>query len=362
MNRKEIMLLAALRGYPSLTITLPTHRTSPDNRQDPIRLKNLAREAAERLTGELGKREVEGVLRALEQLADGVDHEHNRDGLALFVSADTARALRLPYSLPERVVVDESFFTRDLVYANNRSPRYWVLALSDQQTRLFEGVREDLEELRDGTPFPMANSGVGGGRTIPNDPAINSSQLRDEHSRIYFRAVDEALGGLYADDPLPLVVVGVDRNLAFYQEVAASDRQIVGTLQGNHDRSSAHELGQLVWPLVYQGLAARRAQIMDELGVAVGGQRSASTLGEVWRFAQEGRGQTLLVEEGYHEAATFDETGMRLLPPGDGQGPQALDDAVDEAVATVLAKGGRIVFVDDGSLAEHSRIALILRY
>jgi hypothetical protein len=362
MRRSEIRALAEASSYPSLTITLPTHRTSPDNKQDPIRLRNLVAAAAERLNAEFSRREAEPLLRRLDELAASVDHNHNLDGLALFVSAELARAVALPFTLPERVVVDRTFFTRDLVYAYNRSPRYWVLALSEQPTRLFEATRDDLEELTEGTPFPLSHQGQGGARGLPNDPAINTSRLRDEHHRIFFREVDEAFGRCTADDPLPLAVVGVDRYLAFFQEVSGHSQQIVATLTGSHDRTSAHELGRMVWPLVREALAGRRAAIFDELDAAVGGQRCASTLGEVWRFAQEGRGATLVVEEGYHEAARLDESGLRLLPADGSDGPASLDDAVDETIVTVLAKGGRVVFVDDGALAAHSRIALILRY
>ena len=48
MNRHDIRLLQAVRLYPSVTITLPTHRTSPDNKQDPIRVRNLVTEATNR--------------------------------------------------------------------------------------------------------------------------------------------------------------------------------------------------------------------------------------------------------------------------------------------------------------------------
>lgn len=358
MNRQDILNLAAMSAYPAVTITLPTHRTSPDNRQDPIRLKNLLSQAIERLTAELGRREAEPVLRRLDELTSDVDHERNLDGLALFASADYAAKQRLPFTLPERVVVDQSFFTRDLVYALNRSPRYWVLALSEQATRLFEATRDDLEELTAGSPFPLAQKV----RDLPGDPAVNVSQLRDEYSRGFAREIDTALATYMAADPLPLAVVGVDRWIAFFQEVTSHGQQIVATLTGNHDQTTGHDLGRLVWPLVRDGLAARREGIHAELNTAVGGQRTASTLGEVWRFAQEGRGQTLVVEEGYHEAATVDETGFFLRPAGEGAGPTLLDDAVDEIVETVLAKGGRVVFADDGTLEKHGRIALILRY
>jgi len=123
MDRHQIRLLQQNRAYPAVTITLPTHRTSPENRQDPIRLKNLVQEATDRLMGEFGKREAAPVLTRLHRLADGIDHRYGLDGLALFVNADSARAVPLPFTLRERVVVDETFFTRDLVFAMNRTPR-----------------------------------------------------------------------------------------------------------------------------------------------------------------------------------------------------------------------------------------------
>ena len=74
MNRQDILLLQQISGYPALTITLPTHRTSPDNRQDPIRLKNLVTQATEQLLGEVGRREIEPLLTRLNELAENIDY------------------------------------------------------------------------------------------------------------------------------------------------------------------------------------------------------------------------------------------------------------------------------------------------
>ena len=52
MNRHDVLALQQISGYPALTITLPTHRTSPDNQQDPIRLRNLVTQATDRLLAE----------------------------------------------------------------------------------------------------------------------------------------------------------------------------------------------------------------------------------------------------------------------------------------------------------------------
>jgi hypothetical protein len=58
MNKTDLQLLQAISGYPAVSILLPTHRTSPANKQDPIRVSNLVRQAADRLLQEFSKREV----------------------------------------------------------------------------------------------------------------------------------------------------------------------------------------------------------------------------------------------------------------------------------------------------------------
>ena len=74
--------------------------------------------------------------------------------IAINARTNMAREYVLPFTLNERVVVDDTFFTRDLVHALNRARRYWVLSLSEQATRLYSGTREDLEEITTGG-FPM---------------------------------------------------------------------------------------------------------------------------------------------------------------------------------------------------------------
>lgn len=361
MNRHEIHLLQQISGYPALTITLPTSRTFPENRQDRIRVRNLANQAAGRLLGEFARREIEPLLDRLEQLVDSIEYRHTLDGLALFVNRDFARAFKLPFTLTERVIVGETFFTRDLVFAANRTPRYWTLVLTEKPTRLFEATRDDLVEVQNGG-FPLVHEGPGGEQSLPGGFGVRKSAYRDERHRQFFRQVDSNLRPFLLDDPLPLAVVGVDRFLAFFNEVTDHKDAILATLTGSHSRTSAHKLGELVWPLVKSALAEQRQERLAELDRAIGERRFASTVGEVWRMANQGRGRLLLVEEDYHYPGRLDESGVHLLPAEDPAAPGVIDDAVDEIIETVLSKQGQVVFVENGQLAAHQRIALTLRY
>ena len=361
MNRHDVYLLQQIRGYPCITITLPTHRTSPENKQDPVRLRNLVKQTADRLLGEFSKREIDPLLARLERLAESVDYRNALDGLVLFVNRDFSRALHIPFYVKERVVVDETFFTRDLVFALNRTLRYWTLALSEKPTRLYEGIREELTEIQE-EGFPMTHTGPGGEQALPGGVGVRKGAYRDEYHRQFFRKIDAALKPFMADDPLPLVVVGVDRFLAFFNEVTDHKKAILTTLTGSHDKTPAHELGKLVWPLVKANLDSKRQQVLAELDKAISERKFASAVEEVWRMANQGRGKTLLVEEDFHFPARLDETGRHLTPAEDVTAPDVIDDAVDEIIETVLSKQGEVVFVDNGQLEVHRRIALILRY
>jgi hypothetical protein len=51
-----------------------------------------------------------------------------------------------------------------------------------------------------------------------------------------------------------------------------------------------------------------------------------------------------------------------VSPAPDAAAPDVVDDLVDETIETVLAQGGRVVLVPDGSLSVYERICLTLRY
>jgi hypothetical protein len=56
MNHSDIRQLQAVTQSPCVTISLPTHRTAPDNLQDHIRVKNVVVQATERIISDYGKR------------------------------------------------------------------------------------------------------------------------------------------------------------------------------------------------------------------------------------------------------------------------------------------------------------------
>ena len=251
--RSELKRLQGQNDYPSISLLAPTHRTAPANQRDRIVVKNLVAEGLDRLHGEFKKREVAPLVQNLNKLVDRVDWEHALEGLALFASRDVATAVQLPFRVKARVVIDATFATRDLVFTLNRSPRYRVLVLTEKPTRLFDATTNVLTEVTN-KPFPMVHKGPGGASRLPGRPG-------DQSVRRAGRVAPASSSARWTRPSprsrrrttSPWCVVGVERYLAFYQEVTKDPDAIVGVVAGSHDDPNPAALGKLVWPVFKAG-------------------------------------------------------------------------------------------------------------
>src|SRR5690606_29880069 len=83
---------------PRISIYFPTHRAGPETRQDPIRLKNLLRDARTQLE-EQGHEEaaIHKMLKPASDLIPDIDFwRHLQEGLALLIAPGDFRLFKLP--------------------------------------------------------------------------------------------------------------------------------------------------------------------------------------------------------------------------------------------------------------------------
>lgn len=351
----------SVRDRPAVSVICPTHRTAPENRQDPIRLRGLIAQAGDRLSAALPEEESAALMDRLAELERRIDYQHTREGVGLFVAGGTAELVQFPVEVQPRVSVRDGFPPLPLVAALNRSTRYRVLVLSEKPTRLYEGQWDQLAEVEDDR-FPLAHEGPGGAEPLPGGHGVNASAYRDEKHRQFFREVDARLAVVHRREPLPLLIAGVQRYHAFFREVTQHGDWIVGAITGSHDRTSAGELGRLAWPVVRGRLEERDRARLEELERAVGADRYASAIDQVWRSAREQRGAVLFVEEGFRYPARATEDGASLRDVSAASEVDASDDITAEIVRHVLDAGGEVVVLPGGTLDAHQGIALVLRY
>lgn len=361
LGERDLAALRSPREFPAVSVLLPTHRTFPDNRQDTIMARNLLDEATTRLRdANLPHGIADEVIASLEAAAEAADLDHAAEALVLFAApGGEHHTFSLPYVHPRaRVVIGQSFATRDLVAAQEHVWNYWVLVLAERPARLWSGTGERLTESTTGG-FPLSYSPPVERGPVPH--AREAEQIKNDRREQFFRHVFGEMASVLSSNGRPLVVTGVARSLAYFDQLApaAVTSQFIGSADGSFDHASGPELAAIVAPALNAERQCWQADAIERLETARSERLFAGGLSQVWDLAAAGQIRELLVEEGFLAPARQDSG--HLLPPGDPSGDQ-VDDAVDTIMDAVLDGGGEVIFVPDGSLESAQRIAASLRY
>jgi hypothetical protein len=362
LTDRDLAELRTPRDFPAVSLIMPTHRTTPDNKQDPIVLRNLLDAAAERLGGENLPRGIAGeVMDSLRTAAAATD-SNPADALTLLAApGGEYHAFRLPFVRPApRLVIGRTFATRDLVAAREHVWDYWVLVMSESPTRLWSGAGQQLTE-RQLAGFPAEYADTLPDERGPVPRARRAEQIKNDRREQFFRRVLGNLSTVLAAEGRPLIITGVRRYLSYFEQFAPASLKshFIGAAEGSFDHATGPELAQWVSPVLNAERQRWQHAAIRQLDKARSDRLFASGLTQVWDLAAAGQVRELLVEEGYLAAAR--EEDGHLLPPGD-PGGEPVDDAVDTIMDAVLNGGGEVIFVPDGSLSVYHRIAASLRY
>ena len=339
MNRFLLAQLQDQTVYPSITILM---NTTPGTVLSPTELATalrLVKHADERLTGDVPDELRHALISTIASLVDDQTTERSARALALCVSPDYSAAVHLGRTVNERVVIDDTFATRDLVADLNRTASYRVFTFSDRRSRLFIGDRQGLIESRSGV-WPV----------IRHDEQTTASWMRE---------VEECVRSEHAQRPLPTIIAGVERTVR--RTIIANRLDTIGLIPGNHDRSSWMELHNAAWPLVTDWLRTDRSRATKALEHARSTCRYAGGIDEIWPLANDGRVELLVVEDTYALAARMDHN-LQLQRADDREAPDVIDDVIDDTIEAVMRRGGNVVIVADNDLRDHDRIAAVLRF
>jgi hypothetical protein len=354
------------KPYPAVSLTMPTHRQAPDNAQDAVRLRNLLSEAERRLDADPAvSREARTAIKTqLARAVDEVDTRRRLDGLLILAAADEHQIWLLPRTAPERVVLSDTYLTRNLVAAKALAEPYWALTVASDHATLWSGTADSVRQEQTGG-FPL---------TVPQEEpnpqreeqiGDTPSTFSDEETRIFLRSVDEKLRAVLAADPRPVYLVGLAPALALLDEVGGTTKPAVGRVTKGvpADLSPSDFLKELA-PALGQRRTEAAAKVAARLDDARGRRAYAGGLDEVWAAVREGRAALVAVEEQFQQ--TVRVTDEHLEPvPADTVGTvdgTIREDIVDELVEAALDSGADVVFLADDALAEHGRIAAALRY
>lgn len=339
-----------------VSIIMSTHRTKPDNKKDEICLKNLVKEAEKRLNDGHDKQLVLPIKQNLNNVVDSIDHSFNLESLIIYVNNDFAEYTRLPIEVEDRVVIDNTFVTRDLIRAMHSEFTYYVLVLSRDQARLIEAYGDRIVNEIKGD-FPMSNS------LFTTDKAKSSTNKgQDNLIEEFFNRVDKNVLASVKDNNLPILLATEIRNFSHYSKVADKKEFIIGYISGNRDDDNAQKIVEDSWLIMSDLIKEKSSKRIVELKKAVSGRKVLTDFNEIWNAMQYGKGKTLFIKVGFFQPIIIKDNQIQLMDTKSRTHGNYIDDIIDEMIELNMAYGGDVVFVKGKELNRYNGLALLTRY
>ena len=367
-------LLADTNG-PCVSLYLPTHRRPAETRQDVIHLKNLLAEA-ERELAQFDGAEVDAILAPARALVDDrAFWQSQREGLAVLLTAASASFHRLPFPVEPRVTVAPRLHLKPLLPLVTGDGRFFVLSLSQNAVRLFEGTRYSLdpvdasalpdslaEALQADTPERVLqhHASSGRGTAIFHGHGANEANAKDDLLR-FFRQVDKGLVEHLTGQRAPLVLAGVDYYFPIYRDANTYGNLMAEGIPGNPEHESETDLHARAWAIVEGSFDEARRQALDAYGTRAGTGTTSRQVREILQAAAQGRIETLFVAADaavwgplpgdMNDQATIHER----REPGDV-------DFLDIAACETVRNGGQAYAVPGDDIPARSPAAAVFRY
>jgi hypothetical protein len=392
--------LLAARAEPSVSIYLPTRRSSPPDELNRIVLKGLVADAAAALASRTEPATVDRLLAPVHELmASPLLLAPPHDGLAMFASEGICRLVAVDGPLEPEAVVAPRFHVLPLISRLAAIEHCLVVTISERVVRACIGqvsayggdrlfplplplphgghaasgelFREQFVEEEPSQPHRVFHGGgtFGGARVHGGFGARTDGFDTDtgHFLREAARIVAQAPGW---DADWPLVTVALPQVASLFAPLAAHGPAEQMRVDRDPAGLTDAELAACAGVALRAGRLRRRAQLLDAFRAARAHGRGSGDLAEIARAAVAGQVATLIVEAGRREAGKIDRTTGSLVPcpaatavrrPGSRREAGG-EDLYEDLVEIVVEHGGAIVPLARIQMPTESGVAAIYRY
>jgi len=366
MNRKlsdEVITVLQTTNYlPSVSIIISFTPKITERAEMEHKLKLMMDHVEKELMKAYAAEKYKPVMVKLQTLVQNIDFDAFRKSLAIFASPLFGKIYYFDILVEEKVVIDQSFEIRDLIYGEKMIHKYLLLILSGERIRFFLGDSSGLIRLSTGIPDHIAAYKNDIPEKVSNfsDPSYRKEVLLDK----LMKHADQALDLLLKTYPLQVFVMGTERTIGHFRKVSHHINDIIGYISGNYESATEAVLLEALTPHIAEWLEKSRwPAIRTSLDNAMSAKKLVTGVHEVWKAAAQNRGQLLLVEKNYRYAARFEANTDEIFDADITSGSSLfIKDAVDDIIEKVLHSGGDVEFVNEGLLKDFGRIALIEYY
>lgn len=379
---RDLKPLLAVEG-PCLSVYLPLSNAgiNPNAKQNELRWRDTVR-IAERRADQLGDkgRQLLQSVQNWDGIAPGEDVQAK--SIAVFRSADTLHVIPLDSEVTERAVLAPHFYIRPMLPEFARERRFYLLALSQKNTRLLYCTAHTSEEVPlppatttdfeqwqnlrkpdhtlvyNATVGPSGGSG-GSGAASALAPKGSDAEAKNEYLAHYFKQIADGLAECLKGKTEPLVLCAVEYEVPLYRNVNSYPHLIDETVQGAPNSLKSGEMHARAFEALERDYQTRIDAAIADWNHRVG-PGASSRLKEVVTGAHDGRVLTLLVSDSMEKTGVFDESTHSVK--GRETGTPEDEDLVNDAAVQTILHAGRVLVVPHHKMPTGAAVAAIFRF
>ncbi|MGZ3822669.1 MAG: baeRF3 domain-containing protein [Mucilaginibacter sp.] len=354
-------MIEALHYRPEVSVILPFHPKVNLKTEMAHYLKIAADKVEQLLIKDYPEETCALIMRKLQGIINNLNFNTHKKSIAIYASLVFEKVFYLDIDVEEKIIVDESFEIRDLVYNQTQSQKYLLLLLSAKESHIYLGNSNTFERIVSDIPesvLPFVDDAP--------ERVANFSDMTERKQIVtgkFLQHIDNALHGVLNTYKLPLFVFGAEKILGHFKKLTKHTDSIVRYMQGNYDEATFPQLKEMLQPLIAAWEELKQQSLLKRLDEAASQKKLVTGIKEVWHQVLNNKGRLLVVEKNYRYAAQHggtEDTIDELIAPYNEF--SYIRDAVDDVIEKVLKNGGDVQFVDNDLLKVYDHIALIEYY
>ena len=312
--------------------------------------------------------------------ADNILHnpEPHSQSISVFRSPSIFHVNWLAEPVALRGIVGAQFFIRPLLPALAKPNVFYLLALSQKDVRLLRCTQSSSAAV----PLPSAvatsydtymnsaqpdhasidrtSAGPSAGHTKGIVASYDTTrESKSDYLAHFFRQVDRGLNETLRGSVDPLVLAGVDYELAQYRSLNTYPHLTDSEVHGAPNSLKSGEMHARALDALASSADTKADAILAEYNHKVGGGAS-NRLKDIVTAAHDGRILKLLVSDSLETAGVFDEASHTVS--GRTASPGEHDDLLNDAAVQTLLHAGEVLSLPNQKIPNGAPAAAIFRY
>lgn len=359
---------------PVISIYVDTHIKKPDRLENPIRFKNLVKEAQASLKEKefKGFKDLFSLFKEMEE--DALFWEGATESMAILGDEDECIVYKLPVNVKSLAIVSDSFYIKPLLRSFQSNGHYHVLGLNRDNFVLFEADRYGITEIpvdasdatmegvlgTEKTAPHLSVASIGGDQSMYHGHGGAKDERKVDQEK-FFRHVDTFVLEQYSKkQKIPLILVSPDEHQGEFRKLSKNNFLIDEGIKIDGDALDKKSLYEKVQDVMQERFKKELKDRMAAFSEAHAKDLGSDDVIQIGRAIVEGKVASLYLEENTVHPGRFDPQ-LGTVVQGEIADPR-VGDVYDDMAEVVLSRGGEVLILGKDEMPTERELAAVYRY